>query len=82
MVDKKDIKNMSFEAALKELEDVVKQLERTDLELELAIETYQYGEELKSFCDKKLAAAKLKIDKITGANPDGITQTEAFTSQA
>ena len=43
-----DIKDMSFEKALKELESIVGRLERGDVELEESINIYERGEALRS----------------------------------
>lgn len=65
MTSNTEIKNMSFENALKELESIVSKLENGQMELEKAIESYTRGSELKKHCEKKLSEAKLKIEKIT-----------------
>ena len=68
--------NTTFEEALAELENIVKQLEGGKIPLEQAVQVYQRGMELKQFCNQKLASAKLLIDelvidngKITGVTP-------------
>ncbi|MGI9423302.1 MAG: exodeoxyribonuclease VII small subunit, partial [Hyphomicrobiaceae bacterium] len=47
-----DIKEMSFERALKELESIVGRLETGDVELEESIVIYERGEALREHCDK------------------------------
>ena len=47
-----DIKDMSFERALKELETIVARLERGDVELEESITIYERGEALRDHCDR------------------------------
>lgn len=59
-----DIAAMSFEAALAELETIVQQLERGEVELEKSIAMYERGAALKSHCEARLKDAQLKIDKI------------------
>lgn len=59
-----DIKDMSFERALKELEAIVGRLERGDVELEESIAIYERGEALKGHCDRLLRQAEAKVDKI------------------
>jgi exodeoxyribonuclease VII small subunit len=59
-----DIAAMSFEQALKELEAIVRKLESGQGELEGAIADYERGTALKEHCQKKLAAAKMKVEKI------------------
>lgn len=59
-----DIEGLSFEAALKELEDIVAKLERGDVELEESIAIYERGAKLKAHCEAKLKAAELKVEQI------------------
>jgi len=68
---------LSFEKALGELEEIVRALESGKASLEESIEQYERGVALKSHCEKKLAEARLKIEKIT-LSPDGKVKTEAF----
>jgi exodeoxyribonuclease VII small subunit len=60
-----DIKSMSFEVALKELEQIVTRLERGDVELEQSIEIYERGEALRAHCDQLLKRAEAKVERIT-----------------
>lgn len=59
-----DIKDMSFERALKELEVIVGRLERGDVELEESIAIYERGEDLKAHCDQLLKQAEAKVEKL------------------
>ncbi|WP_409432134.1 exodeoxyribonuclease VII small subunit [Litorimonas sp. RW-G-Af-16] len=58
------IKEMSFEAALAELENIVEKLERGDAPLEESITIYQRGAKLKAHCEGKLKDAQMKVEKI------------------
>ena len=60
-----DVKKMSFEAALNELEEIVRTLERGDIDLDNAINSYSRGAALKFHCENKLDDAKSRIDKIS-----------------
>lgn len=60
-----DIEALSFESALKELEDIVRQLESGDAPLERSIELYERGTKLKARCEALLKAAEAKVEKIT-----------------
>ena len=70
------IDKMSFEDALKELEDIVRRLESGDVELEKSIEIYERGAKLKAHCEARLKAAELKIEQIV-QGADGKPKTEA-----
>ena len=66
----KDIKNLSFEEALVELENFVWELESGKIKLDDAVEAYEKAVCLKKLCTDKLKAAELKIEKIE-INKDG-----------
>jgi exodeoxyribonuclease VII small subunit len=59
-----DIKELSFEQALKELEAIVDRLEKGNVELEASILIYERGEALKTHCDALLRKAEAKVEKI------------------
>jgi len=73
------IKDMSFEDALKELENIVQRLERGDAPLEESITLYQRGASLKAHCDAKLKDAQMKVEKIV-LKGNGVAETESFDS--
>lgn len=58
------IAELSFEAALKRLEDIVRKLETGDTPLDQAIDLYAEGDRLKQQCEKRLADAQARIEKI------------------
>ena len=60
-----DIREMSFERSLKELEAIVGRLERGDVELEESIAIYERGEVLRDHCDRLLKQAEAKVEKLT-----------------
>jgi len=59
-----DIKALSFEKAMQELEEIVSRLERGDVPLEQSISIYERGELLKRHCEALLHSAENKIEKI------------------
>lgn len=63
--DRPQISDMSFEAALKELEGIVRELEQGQTSLDHAIDAYERGAQLKAHCEKKLAEARMRVEKIT-----------------
>ncbi len=65
-----EIASMSFEAALAELEQIVRQLEEGKASLDEAIAAYERGAALKQHCEAKLRDAQAKVDKIS-LDPDG-----------
>ncbi|MFC4272981.1 exodeoxyribonuclease VII small subunit [Sneathiella chungangensis] len=69
-----DIAKMSFEEALKELEQIVEKLDSGQVDLDQSIEIYTRGSHLKQHCDAKLRNAQERVDKIVGRN--GALSTE------
>ena len=59
-----DIAKMSFEAALEELEEIVRELETGEGDLDASINGYTRGVHLKKHCEAKLKEAEARIDKI------------------
>lgn len=57
--------DLSFEEALRKLEDIVRKLESGDVPLDQSIELYSQGEKLRTHCQKRLEAAQAKVEKIT-----------------
>jgi exodeoxyribonuclease VII small subunit len=66
---------LSFEAALAELEAIVRKLESGDVPLEESIAIYERGAELRAHCDAKLRDAQLKVEKII-ESADGTPRAE------
>ncbi|MDB5455008.1 MAG: exodeoxyribonuclease small subunit [Caulobacter sp.] len=59
-----DLSSLSFEEALAQLETIVSELESGQAPLERSIDIYERGAALKAHCEKKLEAARLKVEKI------------------
>lgn len=59
-----DISGLSFEEALRELEQIVETLEQGRGSLDDAIAAYERGAVLKKHCQKKLEEARMKVEKI------------------
>jgi exodeoxyribonuclease VII small subunit len=76
MADKTDkkapaaIEDLSFEAALEELETIVSRLEQGEVDLEDSIVLYERGMALKAHCEKKLKGAEARLEKIV-LGPEG-----------
>ena len=62
--DNDDVLRMTFESALKELEEIVAKLEHGDVPLEQSIIIYERGEALKAHCDRLLRTAEQRVEKI------------------
>ena len=60
---------LSFEDALRALEEIVRKLESGEVPLDETITLYDRGEQLRGHCQTRLDAAQARIEKIvTGAD--------------
>ena len=69
-----DVKRLTFERAIEELESIVKRLEEGKVPLEESVAIYERGEVLKRRCEELLRQAEARVDKITtdaGGRPTG-----------
>lgn len=70
-------KEVSFEEALGELEEIVRKLEGGNSDLESSIADYVRGTELKEYCQKKLESARLKVESLI-QDKSGTTMVKDF----
>ena len=69
-----DIKKLTFERAIEELETIVMRLEEGKVPLEESVAIYERGEALKRRCEELLRQAEARVEKITldaSGNPAG-----------
>ena len=76
-----NITELSFEAALKRLEEIVRRLESGDASLDESIELYGEGDKLRQQCEARLQAAQAKIEKIQLGRDGSPTGTIAFDAE-
>lgn len=69
---------LSFEDALRELESIVQKLERGDVPLDDSIALYARGEALRAQCQRRLADAEARIEKLTLGASGTPTGVEVF----
>jgi exodeoxyribonuclease VII small subunit len=65
MASNEAVEGMEFEAALKELEDIVRTLEEGKSSLKESVELYERGITLKKHCDGILESVQLRINQIS-----------------
>jgi len=70
-------KEISFEVALNQLEEIVKKMEQGALNLEDAIKLYEEGIGYAKVCEKTLNEAQAKIEKLS-KNTLGQWEKESF----
>jgi exodeoxyribonuclease VII small subunit len=71
-----DVPELAFEAAMQELEQIVGRLEQGNVSLDESVRLYARGKALQERCEKLLAEAEARVEKITlGENgaPRGVT---------
>jgi exodeoxyribonuclease VII small subunit len=73
----KPVADMSFEEALKELEEIVRSLEGGQGQLAEAIAAYERGTLLRRHCEARLAEAEARVEAIVGAET-GAPTTRPF----
>lgn len=66
-----DIGSLSFEEALKALEDIVRRLESGEAPLDESIDLYARGDALRAHCQKRLDAAQVRIEAIVSDGAAG-----------
>lgn len=76
-----DVKRLSFERAIEELETIVKRLEDGKVPLEESVTIYERGEALKRRCDELLRQAEARVEKITTDSSGQVVGTEPLDIQ-
>ncbi len=56
--------SLSFEAAYRELQQVVEQLESGELELERTVQLFERGSQLVQTCERIVARAQLRVTRL------------------
>ncbi|MFW6137641.1 MAG: exodeoxyribonuclease VII small subunit [Spirochaetota bacterium] len=69
--------NISFENALKRLEEIVKQLESGEIEIEKALTLFEEGTRLSRVCSRKLSRIEKRVE-VLRKGEDGQDVLELF----
>jgi exodeoxyribonuclease VII small subunit len=72
------VDQLSFEEAMTELEQIVRDMELGKTGLEQSIEQYERGVALRDHCQKRLQEAQMRITQMT-QQADGILHSETTT---
>ncbi|GBQ31903.1 exodeoxyribonuclease VII small subunit [Gluconacetobacter azotocaptans] len=72
-----DLSQLSFEDALVQLEEIVRQLEGGQLRLQDAIASYERGAALRRHCESKLNEAEARVQAII-QRADGTLETKSM----
>lgn len=73
-----DPTTLSFEDALRALEQIVRRLESGDVPLDESISLYAQGEELRKRCAERLQAAEARIARLTVDANGAVTGAQPF----
>ena len=76
-----DVRKLSFERAIEELELIVKRLEDGKVPLEESVAIYERGEALKRRCEELLRQAEARVEKITTDATGQVTGAEPLDVQ-
>ncbi len=69
----KAIESLSFETAMQELEQIVRQLEEGRVPLQEAVSAYSRGAALKTHCEGLLKIARTTIEEIVEKQPGDVS---------
>ena len=75
-----DVSELSFEAALARLEEIVRTLEKGEAPLDQSIARYQEGDKLRRQCEARLKDAQARIEQIafgSDGKPAGLKPFDA-----
>ncbi len=70
--------DLTFEQALRRLEEIVEALETEDLDLDKSLQFFEEGVSLSRHCNQQLQAAEKRIDVLL-TKADGTLAAEPFT---
>ena len=59
------IEELTFETALRELEETVARMESGELTLDEALALFERGQQLADYCNQQLDQAALKVEQLT-----------------
>ena len=79
-MNEKPVEEMSFEEALRGLEEIVTRLEQGDVPLDESITLYERGDLLKKHCEARLNAAQMRIEAIRLSEDGTPKGTEPFSA--
>ncbi len=75
-----NVEQLSFEDALRRLEEIVRTLEKGEAPLDQSIELYQEGDRLRRHCEARLKDAQARIEQIafgSDGQPAGLKPFDA-----
>ena len=75
-MEKDKLENMTFEAAMARLEEIVRMLESGNAPLDVSLTLFEEGVALVKLCNSKLDAAEQKVKILTDAGNGTLVETD------
>ncbi len=76
METKEKLENMTFEAAMARLEEIVRMLESGNAPLDMSLSLFEEGVALVKLCNSKLDTAEQKVKILTDAGDGTLVETD------
>lgn len=71
-----EINTLSFEDAIKKLEELVRKFESGGLTLEQSVRAYEQGMQLRKHCDTLLKTAKVRMEEVQKYAEENLQETK------
>ena len=75
-MNKDEIRDMTFEAAMIRLEEIVRTLESGNAPLDQSLSLFEEGVALVKLCNRKLDTAEQKVKILVRSDDGGMTETD------
>ncbi len=79
---KPDLAGLSFDEALVRLEQLVEEMERGEMTLEMSMQKHAEGTELSRFCHQQLQAAEAAVNKVIKESDGILSEIELTLPEA
>lgn len=76
------VAGLSFDEALVRLEQLVEEMERGEMTLEMAMQKHAEGMELSQFCHQQLQAAEAAVNKVIRESDGILSENELILPEA
>lgn len=71
-------KNLSYEEALKELKDIILELEKDEISLSNSVDTFKRGVELYKYCNRLLSDAEGEVKLLLDGSDNSMIEVDFF----
>ncbi len=70
--------NLSYEDALKELKDIIEDLEKDEISLNDSVDTFKRGVELYKYCNKLISTAEGEVKLLLNDSDNSVIEVDFF----